>query len=194
MKVKICGLSRMCDIDFVNAALPDYVGFIFAKSRRQISLEHAKTLKSQLDKKITAVGVFVNAPIEIMEKAIKENIVDILQLHGQENATTLTVCKSRMPQAKIIKALQVHDPIPPLADYVLFDAPTAGSGQTFDWSRIPRTEKKFFLAGGINLKNIAQAMQYTSYAVDISSGAEVNGYKNKHLIEQLIRKVRNANT
>ncbi len=192
MKIKICGLTRTCDVDFVNAALPDYVGFVFAKSRRQISFEQAKILKNRLDTKITAVGVFVNAPLDMMEKAVTENIVDILQLHGQEDNTTLVECKKRLPHTKIIKAQQAHDPIPHLADYVLFDAPKAGSGQVFDWSCLPKTEKAFFLAGGIGLHNIEQAMQYSPYALDISSGAEVQGFKDKHLIEQLIRKVHNA--
>ncbi len=192
MKIKICGLSRPCDVDFVNAALPDYVGFVFAESRRQVSFEQAKLLRNNLDTKITAVGVFVNAPLEIMEKAVTENIVDILQLHGQEDAATIKECKKRLPHTKIIKAQQVHESIPELVDYVLFDAPKAGSGKVFDWSNLPKTKKAFFLAGGIGLHNIEQAMQYRPYALDISSGAEVDGFKDKYLIEQLIRKVRHA--
>ncbi len=192
MKIKICGLSRPCDVDFVNTTLPDYVGFIFAKSRRQVNLKQARLLKRQLDTKIATVGVFVNAPLDIMEKAVTENIVDILQLHGQEDDSVLEACKSRLPHTKIIKALQVHEIVPDLADYILFDAPKAGSGEVFDWSHIPKTEKAFFLAGGIGLHNIEQAMQHRPYAVDISSGAEVQGFKDKHLIEQLVRKVRHA--
>ncbi len=193
MKIKICGLSRPCDVDFVNAALPDYVGFVFAKSRRQVSFEQAKILKNCLDSRIQAVGVFVNAPLDIMEKAVAENIVNMVQLHGQEDKNILEACKKRLPHTKIIKALQVHEAMPELADYVLFDAPKAGSGEVFDWSRLPKTEKTFFLAGGIGLHNIEQAMRQEPYAVDISSGAEVNGFKDAHLIEQLIRKVRHAN-
>ncbi len=192
MKIKICGLSRLCDVDFVNAAMPDYVGFVFAKSRRQVSIEQAALLKRHLDTKITAVGVFVNAPLDTMEKAVAENIIDILQLHGQEDTHVLEACKKRLPHTKIIKALQVHEDIPHLADYVLFDAPKAGSGKAFDWSRLPKTEKTFFLAGGIGLQNIEQAMLHKPYAVDISSGAEVNGLKDAHLIEQLVRKVHHA--
>ncbi len=193
MKIKICGLSRSCDVDFVNASLPDYVGFVFAKSRRQVSFAQAKALRNRLDAKITAVGVFVNAPLDIMEKAVAENIVDILQLHGQEDSNTLKACKKRLPDTKIIKAQQAHEDIPHLADYVLFDAPKAGSGEVFNWAHLPKTEKNFFLAGGIGLHNLEQAMRQGSYAVDISSGAEVNGFKDAHLIEQLVRKVRHAN-
>ncbi len=192
MKIKICGLSRPCDVDFVNAALPDYVGFVFAQSRRQVSFEQAKILKNRLDTRIKAVGVFVNAPLELMEKVAAENIVDMVQLHGQEDASFVQACKKRMPHTKIIKALQVHEDVPHLADYVLFDAPKAGSGEVFDWSRLPKTEKSFFLAGGIGLQNIEQAMQHKPYAVDISSGAEVDGFKDAYLIKQLVRKVRHA--
>ncbi len=193
MKIKICGLSRLCDVDFVNATLPDYVGFVFAKSRRQVSLEQAKILKNRLDGRIQAVGVFVNTSLDILEMAVTENIIDIVQLHGQEDDHAIEACKKRLPHTKIIKALQVHDSIPKLADYVLFDAPKAGSGKVFDWSRLPKTEKAFFLAGGIGLQNINQAMRQGAYAVDISSGAEVKGFKDKYLIEQLVRKVRHAN-
>ncbi len=194
MKIKICGISRPCDVDFVNAALPDYVGFVFAKSRRQVSFEQAKMLRAKLHKRIKIVGVFVNAPMAIMEKAITENIVDILQLHGQEDEHTLELCKKHMPRTKIIKAIQVHEPIPHMADYVLFDSPKAGSGQSFDWSCLPKIEKAFFLAGGITLNNLTQAMQHKPYALDISSGAEVHGFKDANLIEQLVRKVHNAAT
>ncbi len=192
MKIKICGLFRDCDIDFVNDAMPDYVGFVFAKSRRQISFDQAKLFKQRLHQNIMTVGVFVNESADVMEKAITENIVDMLQLHGQEPFTTLVECKKRMPHVKIIKALQVHDAIPPLADYALFDAPLAGSGQVFNWSTLPKIKKNFFLAGGINLQNIENAMNYKPYAIDISSGAEVDGFKNQQYIEQLVRKVRNA--
>ncbi len=193
MKIKICGLSRECDVDFVNAALPDYVGFVFAKSRRQVSFEQAKILKNSLDNRIKAVGVFVDAPLNVMQEAVAEDIVDILQLHGQEDMTLLQACKKSMPNTTIIKALQAHEAIPQLADYVLFDAPKAGGGEIFDWSLLPKTQKAFFLAGGINLQNIEQAMRHNPYAVDISSGAEMQGFKDKHLIEQLVRKVRYAN-
>ncbi len=192
MKIKICGLSRPRDVDFVNAALPDYVGFVFAKSRRQVSFEQAKVLKSSLDARIKAVGVFVNAPLELMEKAVSENIVDMVQLHGQEDASILEACKQRLGCTQIIKALQVHEAIPDAADYVLFDAPMPGSGEVFDWSCLPKTKKAFFLAGGIGLHNMEHAMQQGAYAVDISSGAEVNGFKDAYLIEQLVRKVRHA--
>ncbi len=190
MKIKICGLFRECDIDYVNLSKPDYIGFVFAKSRRQVTLEQAKQLKSKLNKEILAVGVFVNEEISTIKEIVSEKVIDIIQLHGNEDSFYITECKKLIPDIKIIKALQIDENITSNADFILYDAPIAGSGKTFDWSLLP-SDGKYFLAGGINSDNINDAIALNPYCIDVSSGAEVDGIKDKNLIEQLVRRVHN---
>ena len=81
MKIKICGLFREEDITYVNKYKPDYIGFVFAKSTRQVTKEKAKKLKQLLDPDIEAVGVFVNAPITFISEVVQDHIIDFIQLH-----------------------------------------------------------------------------------------------------------------
>ena len=188
MKVKICGLTRECDIDFVNEALPDYVGFVFAKSRRQITPEWASCLRKRLNSSIGVVGVFVNAEVDFVNEIIQAGIIDIAQLHGSESEDYISKIA-----APTIKSVCVGDKIPENSDYLLFDNACAGSGETFDWSLIPETKKPFFLAGGLNIENIDSAIKEVKpFGVDISSGVEVDGFKDRDKIIEIIRRVRNV--
>lgn len=187
MKIKICGLFRACDIEYVNEIKPDYIGFVFAKSKRQVPLEHAKFLKSRLDPQIKAVGVFVDAELSFIEQVLHEGIIDMVQLHGTETEEYI-----ERINAPVIKAIRLGDPIPQNADYLLFDGPEAGSGTPFDWSLLPQTDKPFFLAGGIKLENLTQAMQLQPFAIDVSSGVETDGLKDRDKIEKIVRSVRNV--
>lgn len=187
MNIKICGLFRACDIEYVNAAKPDYIGFVFAKSKRQVPLEHAKFLKSRLDPQITAVGVFVDAELSFIEEVLREGIIDMVQLHGSETEDYI----ARI-DAPVIKALRIGDPIPNNADYLLFDAEEAGSGTPFDWSSLPKTDLPFFLAGGITLENLPQAMELQPFAIDVSSGVETDGLKDREKMERMVSRVRNV--
>ena len=187
MKIKICGLFRACDIEYVNEILPDYIGFVFAKSKRQVPLEHARFLKSRLDPQIKAVGVFVDAELAFIEEVLQEGIIDMVQLHGSETEDYI-----EQINAPVIKAIRIGDPIPQNADYLLFDGQTAGSGIPFDWSLIPQTDKPFFLAGGIRAENLSQAMQLKPFAIDVSSGVETDGLKDRDKIEKIVRSVRNV--
>ena len=85
MKIKICGLFRSEDIDYVNEARPDYVGFVFAESRRQVSPEQAANLRSRLANGIVPVGVFVNAPAANIAALYRDGVISIAQLHGAED-------------------------------------------------------------------------------------------------------------
>lgn len=187
MKIKICGLFRPCDIDFVNEALPDYIGFVFAKSSRQISFEQGARFKKYLNSGIKAVGVFVNEDPETVNEAVKSKIIDMVQLHGQEDEAYI----NRI-QAPVIKAVKPGAEIPSNARYILFDSAAAGSGNTFDWSLIPQTERPFFLAGGINAMNIKKAVAMVNpYAIDLSSGVETEGVKDREKILEIVKAVRN---
>ncbi|MFT4144248.1 MAG: phosphoribosylanthranilate isomerase [Mobilitalea sp.] len=199
-KIKICGLRRQEDIESVNLAEPDYVGFVFTKSKRQISAKEAGTLKARLNPNIQAVGVFVNEEISKILELVKEGIIDLVQLHGDEDAEYIKHLAS-CTTAQIIKAIRVKDQeslnnikqIP--VDYLLFDTYRndhyGGSGERFDWSLISYSERRYFLAGGINIENAEMAIRLTKpYGIDISSGVETDGYKDREKIINFVKKVR----
>lgn len=184
-KIKICGLRREIDIDFVNEFLPDYIGFILTDGfRRSISLEAAKKLKAKLDGRIKAVGVFVNDDIDKINNAVNSKIIDIVQLHGNETAE---YCKKiNAPVIKyfnpdMFEHIDEYD-----TDYLLLDS-GKGSGKTFDWSKIPKVSKPFFLAGGINSDNIKNAIEEINpFCIDLSSAVETDGYKSYDKIKKIM--------
>lgn len=197
-KVKICGLSKPWDIDFVNDAKPDYIGFVFAKSKRQVTPEDAKQLREKLDKDITVVGVFVDEPLENIVALIKDGIIDIPQLHGQEDEEYIKQLKSRVtsPVIKAVKVMSGEDIIraeESVADYLLLDNGNGGTGQSFDWSLIQDVCKPFFLAGGLHSENVEEGIKkVTPFAVDTSSGVETEGKKNQNKIMEFVRRARNV--
>ena len=196
-KIKICGIRRMEDIEAVNLYQPDFIGFVFAKSRRQIDFFKAEELKAALSQDIKSVGVFVNQDNEYIERLAKENIIDIIQLHGSEDENTIVYLKEKTGKP-IIKAVSVTtaDDImkwqDSRADYLLLDNGAGGTGEKFDWSRINNAFIKhpYFIAGGINEHNIKDALQYNPYGIDVSGGVETDGYKDAHKIKNIIEKVR----
>lgn len=196
MKIKICGLFRSDDIDYVNEAKPDYAGFVFAKSNRQINFDQAQQLKSKLDKQIKAVGVFVDSPIENIVELVNKEIIEIVQLHGSENNIYIKQLKQFI-DVPIIKAIKVNcssdlDNLNYNADYYLLDNKISGSGESFDWSLIKQLDKPFFLAGGIGLTNLNDALKIKCFSLDVSSGVETTGIKDRNKIIEIVRRVRNG--
>lgn len=195
MKIKICGLFRDEDISYVNAAQPDYIGFVFfEKSHRNVSYERAAHLKSLLDKNIRAVGVFVDEPMENMIKYVTEDVLDVLQLHGHENNAYIETLKKAgnkpIWQAfKIRSAEDAEKANASAADMLVLDN-GKGTGETFDWSLLKGVKRPFFLAGGINTENIEEAMKYSTYGIDVSSGAETDKVKDKEKIDIIVKKCR----
>lgn len=195
-KIKICGIRRECDINYINEAMPDYIGFVFAKSKRQVTHETASRLRTKLNKSITPIGVFVNAPMEEIISLYNEGTIHMAQLHGQENSTYIKELR-RKTDCPLIKALKIDkdfDPsiLPTLdVDYFLFDNGAGGTGKTFDWSLMPKTEKPFFLAGGLNIQNIEAAVSYKPFALDLSSGVEIDGFKDREKILEIVSKIKN---
>ena len=197
MRIKICGLFREEDIDYVNEARPDYAGFVFAKSKRQVSAVLAQYLRFRLADGIVPVGVFVNAPVAEAAALYHNGTISIAQLHGGEDEGYISRLKkacaadSKRPPIKIIKVIKSDDlknGIPATtADYYLIDS-GAGGGRSFDWQRLNSVQfqKPWFLAGGIDIKNIEQAAALNPFAVDISSGAETDGVKDREKILQLV--------
>lgn len=196
MKIKICGLTSLDDIKYVNEAMPDYAGFIFAKSsKRKITIEQAAKMKSYLQNKIQSVGVFVNEDIDIIAKIGQEGIINLIQLHGNEENNYILELKNKI-NLPIIKAFKITEDINNTkADFILFDSSYGnsfgGTGKTFDWGLIPKTNKKIFLAGGLNIQNIITAIKETNpYCVDINSGVETNGKKDRKKIIEIVNIIR----
>ena len=184
-KIKICGLRRMEDILIVNKYKPDYIGFIFAHNKtRTISLNDALLFKDKLDNDIIAVGVFRNNDINEVINIANSKAIDMIQLHGDEDDNYILelIKHTNLP---IIKAYNNFK----YADYALFDNIDPGKGMTFDWNTI-NCDKEFFLAGGIDINNIDNAMKLNPYCIDLSSSVEVNGFKDEVKIKEIIRKVR----
>jgi phosphoribosylanthranilate isomerase len=201
-RIKICGLSRTADIEMVNIAKPDYIGFVFAESKRQIDKVTAARLKMLLNPTIKAVGVFVNEAIETITGLCRESIIDIIQLHGDETEDYIKKLKASVHNP-IIKAVRIKSGCDKKqtefksSDYLLFDTyknnQYGGSGEAFDWSLIAATDKPIFLAGGINQDNVSEAIKQTDpYCIDVSSGVETNGYKDFNKIINIINTVRSV--
>lgn len=195
-KIKICGLRRMEDILFANELRPDYVGFVFAESRRKVSEEQAEAFRKALDASIPAVGVFVDQDMDLIAGLINQGVIQMAQLHGKETLEQIRYLQSKT-DCPVIKAVRVSgkedirkaETLP--VDYLLLDS-GAGSGKTFSWSSIPKDlSKPYFLAGGIDADNAGTAIKETqAYALDASSSVETDGVKDKKKMEELIRRVK----
>ena len=195
-KIKLCGLSRKCDIEWANALKPEYIGFVFwSKSKRNVPPEKAKELKGLLSPDVKAVGVFVDEPIENVAELLNDNIIDIAQLHGGEDEEYIK--KLRVLSDKpIIKAFLLKSESDAeraeksTADYILVDSGT-GTGKSFDWELLKNISRPYFLAGGLCCENISQAITALDpYAVDVSSGIETNGCKDKNKMAAFVAAVR----
>lgn len=194
--IKICGLRRACDVEYVNAAGSDYAGFVFAKSRRQVTAEQARVLRRGLAKSILSVGVFVNASYEEVSELCRTGVIDVVQLHGQETEAYIEKLKTNLTN-KIIKAVRAETSEDILqweqsaADMLLLDNGAGGTGRAFDWEQIPKKlAKPYFLAGGISLENVDAALSYAPYGLDISSGVETDGCKDGMKIREIVERIR----
>lgn len=195
-RIKICGLRRTEDVDYVNEFKPDYAGFIYVPGRtRNVEPELGKLLKARLDPHIKAVGVFLNEEREKIASIYDDGLFDIIQLHGQESKEDVKWLRDRTG-AQVIKAVSVKtsDDIrrweESEADYLLLDNGNGGTGKSFDWKLICHMTKPYFIAGGINADNLSEALGYKPYGVDISGGVEKDGFKNRELIKKVIEIVR----
>lgn len=198
VKVKICGLRRPEDIEAANAAKPDYVGFIFVpETKRYVNPDLAASFRRDLAADIQTVGVFVNAPIEEIVAICQAGTIDLVQLHGEEDQAYIAHLKGQVDQ-NIIKSVAVGDELvvdPNQADYLLFDSLSpsrGGSGKIFDWKMVSAyQEKPFFLAGGLGVENIEEALKVVQpYAVDASSSLETDGVKDPVKMQEFVAKIR----
>lgn len=198
-KIKLCGLSRPCDIECANFLLPEYIGFVFAKgSRRFVSFEDAEALSMMTDKRISVVGVFRNEAPEAVARLALSGVIDMVQLHGNEDKEYIIKLRA-MTKVPIIKAFNikaqedVKNAENCSADYILFDSAKAGSGRSFDRALIKNVKREYFLAGGLDPSNVESEIEALSpYAVDVSSGIESNGVKDEKKMRRFVYAVRNT--
>ena len=206
-KIKICGLKRVEDIEAVNELCPDYVGFVFADfSHRYVDKGTAVRLKGRLDPRIKAVGVFVNEDYNYVAELLNEGVIDIAQLHGDEDEVYIERLRGltsdnedeakSADSEKIIKAFNiskignVSEIDNSSADMVLVDSGT-GSGKTFDWNRLREIKRPYILAGGLGVQNIAEAVNTLQpYGVDVSSGVETDKLKDVNKMRSFVEIVR----
>ena len=195
-KIKMCGLSRLCDIDAANELKPEYVGFVFAKkSRRYLAPEQAAKLKKMLARDIRAVGVFVDEKPEIVAGLLDNGTIDIAQLHGAESEQYIKKLRQLTDKPlirafRIQSAADIDDADNSSADYVLLDS-GAGTGSVFDWGLIRNIRRSYFLAGGLAPDNVGNAVNNLHpFAVDVSSGIETDGVKDKLKMAAFVAAVR----
>lgn len=207
VRIKICGLRRPQDVEYVNAVVPDFVGFVFAQSRRQVTGEEAAQLAHGLNPAVERVGVFVDQPVDFVAGLFDAGVIEYAQLHGEETAEYISDLRRRTKQSgegiKIIKAVKVRcredlvgvDDID--CDRLLLDAWPAegqaagGNGKPFDWELVQSIKKPFFLAGGITVNNVRMAIeQVQPFGIDVSSSLETDGYKDFDKIKAFMDMVR----
>ena len=215
-KVKMCGISKVETIPAVVEAKPDYMGLVFAPSKRQVTVDQAKTLVEELHKQYTkrynngaeqsnndeikTVGVFVNETLDNLVSIATEANLDVVQLHGDEDEAFIQSLKERT-NVEVWKAVQIRSAadaeawIDSSADMLLFDAyhkdERGGTGEVFDWSCLDEFERPFMLAGGIDSTNVARAIRTVRpYGIDISSGIETDGVKDDEKIKAFTNIVR----
>ena len=195
-KIKLCGLSRPRDIRAANALKPEFVGFVFApRSRRYVSPQQAKTLKSLLSPEIQAVGVFVDEEPQRVAELLGSGIIDLAQLHGGEDNGYIRRLRA-LTDRPVIQAFRIRSEedvrraADSGADHILLDA-GAGTGTVFDWGLLRQIRRPYFLAGGLGLHNVEKAVEELHpYGVDVSSGIETDGVKDPEKMAAFVAAVR----
>lgn len=198
-KIKLCGLTRPEDIAAANAVHPDFVGFVFApKSKRYLAPETAGLLKTRLAPGIRAVGVFVNEAPETVADLLNRGVIDIAQLHGQEDTAYLARLRA-LTDKPLWQAFRVDGPesltnaAQSPADLLLLDSGAGGTGTAFDWTLLQDFSRPYLLAGGLDPATVGRAVRTLHpYGVDVSSGIETNGRKDPEKMAAFAAAVRDA--
>ena len=197
VRIKICGLMRPQDIDMVNEVCPDIAGFILASGRRRtVTPEQMRELTGRLKPEIRSAAVFLDQDIRWIADLAAEGLMDIIQLHGHEGNEEIRYLRSRTDKT-VIKAFRI-DTAEDIrraedseADLVLLDHGAGGTGQAWDWSLLTGMKRPFILAGGLDPENVQEAVRKTQpFGVDVSSGVETDGCKDREKILRFVRAVR----
>ena len=197
-RIKICGLSRPCDIAYVNQAKPDWCGFVVncPKSRRNVTPDQVRALRERLASAVIPVGVFVDRPVEEVAGLLNDGTIAVAQLHGHEDEAYVSALRALVPGKEIWRAFQVHElgdlerttTFP--ADRILLDS-GQGTGRIFDWSLLKNFPRPYVLAGGLNPENLSAAIRALHpYGVDLSSGVETDGLKDFTKIQAAVAAAR----
>ena len=198
-RIKICGLTRPEDIDAVNAARPDFCGFVvdFPQSRRNVTHAQLRALRGRLDGGIVPVGVFVDAPPEVVAALQNDGTIRIAQLHGREDGDYIAALRALTGGKPVWKAYRVRTGADieaarrSTADRVLLDNGT-GTGAAFDWALVGEIGRRWVLAGGLTPENLPDAVRRLKpWGVDLSSGVETDGVKDAGKIFAAVAAVRN---
>ncbi len=197
--IKICGIKREDEVAALNDFPVSYAGFIFAESRRKVTIERAKELRAMLREDIKAIGVFVDADMAFVKKAIAEVPLDGVQLHGQESpeycsAFDVEVWKCFGVSGAIdMEMLERYQS----CDGILLDTShkgqSGGTSMAFDWNAAEGLSKKYriILAGGLNPDNVSEAIrQVEPAAVDLNSGLETEGFKSRDKVAALFQRLK----
>ena len=197
--IKTCGMWRQEDIEAVNEARPDFVGFVidFPKSHRSVTPDQVFDLREHLRTDIEVVGVFVDEKPQVIASLVEDCAIDIVQLHGSEDEAYIAQLRE-LCDAPIIKAFKVRS----AADVEAANASSAelvlldngwGTGKAFDWSIAGGIGRRFILAGGLTPQNLPEAIaQLHPWAVDLSSGLETNRRKDPAKILAAVNAVRSC--
>lgn len=197
VKIKLCGLFRPCDADYVNTAAPDYAGFVFYPlSHRAVTPDQAAALRAAIVPSIQTVGVFVNAELSLIGELVRKDVISVVQLHGDEDEAYIAALRKTLPDTPIWKAFRIRtvkdlsEAGASSADCILLDS-GMGSGKAFDWSLLKEVKRPYILAGGLTPETISEALAHLSpIAVDLSSGVETDKVKDPEKMKAAVRAVR----
>lgn len=196
-RIKMCGLRRISDVRIANELHVDYVGFVFASSKRQVSVETAKSLIAELDPSIRSVGVFVDKAKEDVVRIAEICGLDIVQLHGQEVVENYDINRPVWKSIAVKADQPVHDPPHiPGASGLVYDTfhknMAGGTGKSFLWEKaLPDNQGYRISAGGLHEGNVKDCIEtLRPDVVDISSGIESGAYKDPEKMRSFVKVVR----
>ncbi|WWR15167.1 phosphoribosylanthranilate isomerase [Lachnospiraceae bacterium JLR.KK008] len=198
--IKLCGIRRIEDAGPVNEFMPDYIGFIFwSHSARYVTLPQALSLRGRIDQRIPAVGVFVNENPERIKACVDAGAIQVIQLHGQETKEEIISLKEELPDIPVWQAFRIRSrgdlrqAERSAADEILLDN-GGGTGECFDHRLLVGIGRRYILAGGLEPGNISQIIRtYRPYMVDVSSGVETEGRKDREKIKRVMQAVATGN-
>ncbi|MGF3103264.1 phosphoribosylanthranilate isomerase [Rossellomorea sp. DUT-2] len=199
-KVKVCGIRRQEEALWALEAGADAIGFVFADSKRQIDVESAALISASLPSNVLKIGVFVNEAKEKMEEISRTVNLDYVQLHGDESVQFCNSLNLPFIKAISIKEKEDLDGIEFFGgEMILVDSGKGphrgGNGTTFNWDYVDELNipQQLILAGGLNLDNVRKAItKVRPYMVDVSSGVETDGKKDRRKIESFIQEAKSV--
>ncbi|MGL5067620.1 MAG: phosphoribosylanthranilate isomerase [Sarcina sp.] len=188
VRYKICGIQSVEEIENINKTTCEYIGFVFSKSKRRVDLDKYNKISKFVRRDILKVGVFKDEGVEFIKNIIENSNIDIIQLHGEESLDYINKLSGNVIWKSVVGDENLKLKISLYKDKVeriLIDASSYGEGKVFDWDLLRGLEEgEFIIAGGLSSENINFLFEVNKpYAIDLSSSVEVDGKKNKELID-----------